>query len=89
MELAIKHGNSLADQVVNLVKSKDAKPIKNEIQSYFSTIPLKFKKVPVADYQKDLMSPNKFIQRRAKLMLEAYNKGWNTETYTYRSKEFG
>ena len=83
VELAIKHGNSLADQVVNLVQSKDVKPVKNELQSYFSTIPLKFKKVPVADYQKDLQSPDKFIQRRAKLMLEAYNKGWNTETYSY------
>ena len=83
VELATKHGISLADQVVNWVHSKDAKPIKNEIQSYFSTIPLKFKKVPVADYQNDLQSPDKFIQRRAKLMLEAYNKGWNTETYTY------
>ena len=83
VELAIKHGNSLADQVVNLVHSKDVKPVKNELQSYFSTIPLKFKKVPVADYQKDLQSPDKFIQRRAKLMLEAYNKGWNTETYSY------
>ena len=83
VELAIKHGNSLADQVVNLVNSKDVKPVKNELQSYFSTIPLTFKKVPVADYQKDLQSPDKFIQRRAKLMLEAYNKGWNTETYTY------
>ena len=83
VELAIKHGNSLAVQVVNLVHSKDVKPVKNELQSYFSTIPLKFKKVPVADYQKDLQSPDKFIQRRAKLMLEAYNKGWNTETYSY------
>jgi hypothetical protein len=83
VDLAIKHGNSLADQVVNLVNSKDVKPVKNELQSYFSTIPLTFKKVPVADYQKDLQSSDKFIQRRAKLMLEAYNKGWNTETYTY------
>jgi len=83
VELAIKHGNSLADQVVALVHSKELKPIKNELQSYFSTIPLKFKKVPAADYQKDLQSSDKFIQRRAKLMLEAYNKGWNTETYSY------
>jgi hypothetical protein len=83
VELATKHGNTLADQVVTLVHSKELKPIKNELQSYFSTIPLKFKKVPVADYQKDLQSSDKFIQRRAKLMLEAYNKGWNTETYSY------
>jgi hypothetical protein len=83
VELATKHGNNLADQVVALVHSKELKPIKNELQSYFSTIPLKFKKVPAADYQKDLQSSDKFIQRRAKLMLEAYNKGWNTETYSY------
>ncbi len=83
VELATKHGSTLADQVVALVHSKELKPVKNELQSYFSTIPLKFKKVPVAEYQKDLQSPDKFIQRRAKLMLEAYNKGWNTETYTY------
>ena len=83
VELATKHGSTLADQVVALVHSKELKPVKNELQSYFSTIPLKFKKVPVADYQKDLQSPDKFIQRRAKLMLEAYNKGWNTETYSY------
>ena len=83
VELATKHGSTLADQVVALVHSKELKPVKNELQSYFSTIPLKFKKVPAADYQKDLQSSDKFIQRRAKLMLEAYNKGWNTETYTY------
>jgi hypothetical protein len=83
VDLATKHGNTLADQVVTLVHSKDLKPIKNELQSYFSTIPLKFKKVPAADYQKDLQSSDKFIQRRAKLMLEAYNKGWNTENYSY------
>ena len=83
VDLAIKHGNSLANQVINLVNSNELKPVKNEIQSHFSTIPLKFKKVPATDYQKDLQSPDKFIQRRAKLMLEAYNKGWNTETYTY------
>jgi len=83
VELATKHGNTLADQVVALVHSKELKPIKNELQSYFSTIPLKFKKVLAADYQKDLQSSDKFIQRRAKLMLEAYNKGWNTETYSY------
>lgn len=83
VELATKHGNTLADQVVAMVHSKELKPIKNELQSYFSTIPLKFKKVRAADYQKDLQSSDKFIQRRAKLMLEAYNKGWNTETYSY------
>ncbi len=83
VELATKHGNNLADQVVTLVHSKELKPIKNELHSYFSTIPLKFKKVPAADYQKDLQSSDKFIQRRAKLMLEAYNKGWNTEIYSY------
>ena len=83
VELATKHGSTLADQVVALVHSKELKPVKNELQSYFSTIPLKFKKVPAADYQKDLQSSDKFIQRRAKLMLEAYNKGWNTETYSY------
>jgi hypothetical protein len=83
VELAQKHGNSLGDHVVNLVHSSTLKPIKNEIQSYFSFIPLKFKKVPAADYQKDLQSSDKFIQRRAKLMLEAYNKGWNTDYYQY------
>ena len=83
VDLATKHGNNLADQVVALVHSKELKPIKNELQSYFSTIPLKFKKVPAGEYQKDLQSSDKFIQRRAKLMLEAYNKGWNTETYSY------
>jgi hypothetical protein len=83
VELAQKHGNSLGDQVVNLVNAGTLKPIKNEIQSYFSNIPLKFKKVPAADYQKDLQSSDKFIQRRAKLMLEAYNKGWNTDYYQY------
>lgn len=83
VDLAQKHGNTLAGQVINLVNSNELKPIKNELQSHFNIIPLKFKKVLATDYQKDLQSPDKFIQRRAKLMLEAYNKGWNTETYSY------
>jgi hypothetical protein len=83
VELAQKHGSALADQVLKLVSNKDLKPIGNGINSYYSTIPLKFKKTLASDYQKDLQSPDKFIQRRAKLMLEAYNKGWNTDYYNY------
>lgn len=83
VELAQNHGNALGDQVLNLVHSNTLKPIKPEIQSYFRNIPLKFKKVEASVYQKDLLSSDKFIQRRAKLMLEAYNKGWNTDYYQY------
>lgn len=83
IELAQKHGKNLSDQVLALVQSTKLTPVRHELRSYFSSIPLKFKKIQVAEYQKDLQSSDKFIQRRAKLMLEAYNKGWNTDFYMY------
>ncbi|RXK49750.1 neutral/alkaline non-lysosomal ceramidase N-terminal domain-containing protein [Aquirufa rosea] len=83
VELAQQHGNTLAKQVIHLAFSGEMKSISNDIQSDFTTINLRFKKVRAADYQKDLQSTDKFIQRRAKLMLEAYNKGWNTDHYNY------
>ena len=83
IELAQKHGKNLSDQVLALVQSNKLTLVRHELRSYFSSIPLKFKKIQVAEYQKDLQSSDKFIQRRAKLMLEAYNKGWNTDYYMY------
>ena len=83
VELAQKHASEIADRVIKTLSSNDLQAIGPKIKSFYSTIPLKFKKVFPSDYQKDLQNSDKFIQRRAKLMLEAFNKGWNTEIYTY------
>jgi len=80
--LAEQHGKSLADAVLQTM-SLPLTSVHPTIGTAFTTVDLDFKPVDIKVYEKDLLGSNKFLQRRAKLMLEAYNKGWKTNSYPY------
>jgi neutral ceramidase len=80
--LAAKYGKELADAVQHTMAGKmkilDA-PVRT---SYVKTV-LNFRPFDLTMYQKEVTGDNKFFQRRAKLMLEAYNKGWDVSEFNY------
>jgi neutral ceramidase len=80
--LARQHGEDLAAQVSKLVDGK-MRAINPTLQSTYSTIDLEFKPYPLGKYQKDITTGDSFVQRRAKLMLDAYNRGWDITHYNY------
>jgi neutral ceramidase len=80
--LAKKYGAELAD-AVQKVMSGTMKPVNAPIHTSYESTDLKFLPFNLALYEKDATGTNKFFQRRAKLMLEAYNKGWDVSTFHY------
>lgn len=82
IELAMQHGKSLTDAVVRVLNRKMA-TIDPSLNSASVSIDLPFKPVDVDVYKKDIIGTNKFLQRRAKLILEGYNKGWKMTSYPY------
>ena len=80
--LAQQHGDSLAKAVATVVNEK-MRPIAPYIQSSWLTTQLEFQPRSVDDYEKDMETGSVYVQRRAKLVLEAYNRGWDTKHYTY------
>lgn len=82
LALAEKHGNKLAETVSQVVQQK-LKPIANALQYDAQQINLNFKPVDISQYQHEIVGNDIFKQRRAKLMLEAINKGWNINHYLY------
>ncbi|MBZ5859348.1 neutral/alkaline non-lysosomal ceramidase N-terminal domain-containing protein [Flavihumibacter profundi] len=82
LQNARDHGNSLAG-VVQEVLNGNMKQVRAPIQTANTTIPLAFKPFDLAKYQQDMVGDNKYLQRRAKLMLQSYNKGWKVDTYVY------
>ena len=82
VQLATQHGRSLADAVIHALQAKMV-PVDLPIRSSSETVDLPFKPYAVETFEKDIIGTNKFLQRRAKLMLEAYNKGWSVEKYPY------
>ena len=80
--LAMKYGAELATAVQQVMAST-MKPLHAPIQTSYTNTALKFQPFELARYQKDITGTNKFFQRRANLMLEAYDKGWDVSTFTY------
>lgn len=80
--LAEKHGKKLAETVQNVLQ-KPLKPLGNSLRYDTQLVSLDFQKVNISVYQKELVGDDIFKQRRAKLMLEAINKGWNIQQYQY------
>ncbi len=81
--LAEQHGKSLANAVVKVLRSDLLRNLNSPIRTAYVTTMLEFEPVDVAVYQKDIVGNNKFMQRRAKVMLEAYNKGWDVSKLSY------
>jgi len=82
VELAKKYGVELAGAVQNVL-SGTMKPVNGAIRTSYLSTDLSFRPFDLALYQKDITGTNKYFQRRAKLMLEAYNKGWDVSTFHY------
>lgn len=82
IELAQLHGKSLAAAVFRALKSKLV-AVQVPIKCDLKIVDLPFKPVDIGVYEKEIVGTNKFLQRRAKLMLEAYNKGWKVDKYPY------
>ncbi len=83
LEFAEQHGKSLAESVEKVIKNGDLKPVRPPIKTDFSITTLDFLPFDHNFYQKELLSQDKYNQRRAKLMLEAYNKGYDITKYPY------
>ena len=80
--LATKYGKELADAVQNTMAGK-MKPVNTPVRTSYIKTDLQFLPFDLAMYQKDITGDNKFFQRRAMLMLEAYNKGWDVSKIKY------
>lgn len=83
VELAMQHGKSLAMEVQKVLSGGDLHPVRPPIRAAFTTVDLDFCPFDLSLYQKDILSSDVYVQRRAKLMLEAYNKGWDVSSFHY------
>jgi len=82
VQLAQQHGKSLAGAVFTVL-NKNMQSIHSSIKTDFQWVDLAFKPVDIDSFKNDLVGTNKFLQRRAQLMMEAYNKGWDVSKYPY------
>jgi hypothetical protein len=82
IELAMQHGKELSEAVQKVLSGK-LNPVRPPIRTAYANVDLEFSPFNLELYQKDLAGPDKYLQRRAKLMLEAYNKGWNLSHFPY------
>ena len=79
---AAAHGKELAT-AVQKVLSANMQPVRAPIKTGYDVAVLHFRLQDVSVYQKEIVDTNIYRQRRAKLMLEAYNKGWANSTLNY------
>jgi len=82
MALARQHGRSLADAVMRVI-NRPMTPVGAEIRTAREETALALRPYPTERYLSDLTGENKYLQRRARLYMEAYNKGWDIDTYHY------
>ncbi|MDB5278807.1 MAG: Alkaline ceramidase domain protein [Ferruginibacter sp.] len=80
--LATKYGKELAD-AVQTAMTGTMKTVNTPVRTSYVNTDLNFQAFDLAMYQKDITGDNKYFQRRAKLMLEAYNKGWDVSKFHY------
>lgn len=82
IEMTEQHGKSLAAAVENVLNKK-MKPVSGTINSRIQETTLQFVPFNVKKYENELNGTNAFMQRRARLMLQAYNHGWDVTKYKY------
>ncbi|MBZ4191174.1 neutral/alkaline non-lysosomal ceramidase N-terminal domain-containing protein [Niabella beijingensis] len=80
--LAEQHGRELSG-AVKAVLAHTMRPVGNTVKSAMRTIPLSFVPFDVRKYKEELEKGTIFEQRRARLMLQAYNRGWEVTRYWY------
>jgi len=82
IEIARQYGKQLADAVQKVLKMK-LDPVRSPFSTYYTTVDLDFPPLDPEIYQKEITSSNSAAQKRANLMLEAYNKGWDVSHYPF------
>lgn len=82
VELAAEHGKTLADAVGKALVG-ELKPVRPPIRTSYTVTDLQFRSVDPEIYRKEMAGSDIYMQRRAKLILEAYNKGWDMSSYKY------
>lgn len=84
---AEQHGKNLAD-VVEKVISGDLRPVSSTIRTGYKVVDLEFRPFDLDNYKKELLSLDVYKQRRGRLMIEAYNKGWDMRKIQYPVQVF-
>ena len=82
VELATQHGKELAT-AVEKVLSGNLSPVRPPIRTAYETVDLEFAPYTLESFQKDLQSSDKYLVNRAKVMINALNKGWDVSKYRY------
>ncbi|HEY4208360.1 MAG TPA: neutral/alkaline non-lysosomal ceramidase N-terminal domain-containing protein [Puia sp.] len=82
VELARSHGKSLADAVQKVLSAK-MHTVQAPIRTAYTTTDLPFRPFDPGIYRREIVGTDKYLQRRARLMLEAYNRGWTPNHLTY------
>jgi hypothetical protein len=82
VELAAEHGKALADGVEKALAG-EFKLVRPPIRTSYTVTDLEFLPFDPEIYRREIMGSDIYMQRRAKLMLEAWNKGWDVSKYRY------
>ncbi len=82
IEHAMQHGKTLAESVQKVITST-MQPVRAPVTTRYETVELAFRPFDLQLYQNDMVTGDEYVQRRAKLMLQAYNKGWDVSRYSY------
>lgn len=82
IELARQHGLAIANSVSDVLSSS-LKPVKGPVISAYRVIDLEFKPLDIDFYKQELLSEDRFRQKRARLIIESYNKGWDMRRIQY------
>ena len=79
---AEQNGRSLAEAVKKVLSEK-LTPVRPPIRTDYKIVDLNFKPFNLDLYQKEILSKDRYIQRRAKFMLLAFNNGWDLSKFAY------
>ncbi len=82
VELAMKYGKELAMSVRGVLE-KGMKPVAGSLRTGFVETSLAFRTFDLETYRTELLGQDRFRQRRAQLMLEAYNAGHPVTSIPY------
>ena len=81
-ELAVQHGEALAD-AVELAMQTARRPLTGPVKTVYKTIDLSFAPHTRQQFEEESHNSDIFRQRRARLMLETYDRGRPIQSITY------
>lgn len=87
VELAAQHGKELADAVHKALSGKITN-VRGPVKAKLTTVELDLEPYTIQQYREHLKTGSVYQQRRAKLMIEALNRGWKIDKYQYPVQAF-